>query len=324
MIADEVRDAAGRRAAPSMSVVVAAWGSDALLRQCLSHLDAERARCSTPVEVIVATALPADVAAAVAADFPSIGLEVVPEGTVFTLRARGVAMARGTLVAIIEDHVVVVPGWLSALLQAHADGHRILGGPVDNGVSRSAMGWALYFVEYGMHMPPAAGGAVAAVSGVNVAYDAILLHACRDTWLAALHENEVNDALGAMGHRPWMVPQAVVATHLPMTFGAAAEHLFAGGRQFASYRAERATRMSRALRVLASPGIPLVLFARLVRRVHARRPDRGVWLLRSAGATLVLLTAWAAGELTGYAIPQVRFRSPATAQPGAHGEARPA
>lgn len=27
---------------PDMSVVVAAWGREALLRQCLAHLDAER------------------------------------------------------------------------------------------------------------------------------------------------------------------------------------------------------------------------------------------------------------------------------------------
>lgn len=291
---------------PAMSVVVAAWGSEALLRQCLTHLAAERevSGGAASVEVIAATSLPADVAARVAADFPWVRVETVPGGTVFTLRARGVSLAGGALVAMIEDHVIVAPGWMSALQQAFAEGHGLLGGPVDNGAAQSRVDWALYFVEYGMHMPPAPGGVVASVSGVNVAYDAILLQNCRDTWRKSFHENEVNDALAALGHSPWMVPQAVVSTHLPMSFGAAAEHLFSGGRQFASYRAGRATFGSRLIRVLASPAIPFVLFGRLVERVRARRPDRSAWLLRSAGATFVILTAWAAGELTGYAMPQ--------------------
>ncbi len=289
-----------------MSVVVAAWGNEALLRQCLTHLAAERGASSgaSSVEVIAATSLAADAAARVAADFPWARVESVPGGTVFTLRARGVSLARGALVAIIEDHVIVAPGWMSALQQAHAEGHRLLGGPVENGAVRSSVEWALYFVEYGMHMPPAPGGAVVSVSGVNVAYDATLLQSCRDTWRESFHENEVNDAVAALGHAPWMVPQAVVSTHLPMTFGAAAEHLFSGGRQFASYRAARATAGSRLIRVLASPAIPFVLFARLAQRVRARRPDRSAWLLRSAGATFVILSAWAAGEFTGYAMPQ--------------------
>lgn len=293
-----------------MSVVVAAWGSETLLRQCLAHLATERRTASgdssdaSSVEVIAATSLPGERAARVAADFPWVRVESVPNGTVFTLRARGVSLARGALVAIIEDHVIVAPGWMSALQQAHAEGHMVLGGPVDNGAVRSSVDWALYFVEYGMHMPPAPGGLVSAVSGVNVAYDATLLQSCHDTWRYAFHENEVNDALAAIGHRPWMVPNAVVATHLPMSFGAAAEHLFSGGRQFASYRASRATVGSRLIRVLASPAIPFVLFARLVQRVRARRPDRSAWLLRSAGATFVILSAWAAGEFAGYAMPQ--------------------
>ena len=287
-----------------MSVVVAAWGGDALLRQCLAHLDAERVRGAASVEVIVATSLSDHEAARIASDFPWARVESVPNGSVFTLRARGVALARGALVAIIEDHVTVAPGWMSALQQAHADGHGLLGGPVDNGAVGSAVDWALYFVEYGMHMPPAPGGAVASVSGVNVAYDATLLQSCRDTWQVEFHENEVNDALAAIGQHPWMVPQAMVSTHLPMSFGAAAEHLFSGGRQFASYRAAHATVVTRAVRVLASPAIPFVLFGRLVQRIRARRPDRSTWLLRSAGATFVILGAWAAGEFTGYAMPQ--------------------
>ncbi|WP_411281022.1 glycosyltransferase family 2 protein [Gemmatimonas sp.] len=285
------------------SVVVAAWGNEALLRQCLRHLDAERGRSTASVEVIAATSFPANVTTRLAAEFPWARVESVPNGTVFTLRARGVALARGALVAIIEDHAVVAPGWLSALQQAHMKGHGVLGGPVDNGRDGSVVDWALYFVEYGMYTPPAVAGEVAAVSGVNAAYDATLLRACCDIWQCAFHENEVNDALAAMGQRPWMVPTAVVSSHLPMSFGAAVAHLFAGGRQFAGYRAAPATSGSRALRVLASPAIPFLLFARLVQRIRVRRPDRLAWLVRSAGATFVMLSAWAAGECVGYALP---------------------
>lgn len=284
---------------PGLSVVIASWGSETLLNQCLASLAAQR----DDAEVIVASALPADTLARVQQEYPWVRIEGVPEASVFVLRARGASQARGALIAILEDHVTVVPRWAQALRAAHAAGHGILGGPVDNGLTCSAVDWALYFVEYGLHMPPTSEGLVPAVSGVNVAYDAALLHDCRAIWTTEFHENEVNDALAARHGPPWMVPDAQVATHLPMSLVGAMRHLFDGGRQYAGYRVQPMTTISRAMRIVATPLVPLVLHARIARRVLQRQPGRRWWLLRSAAATLTMLVAWATGELAGYAWP---------------------
>ncbi len=298
--------------APVTSVVVAAWGSAALLKQCLASLAASCAADAHPttgaqsVEIIVATTLRVAELGSITSDYPLIRCISVPSADVFTLRARGAAMARGKLIAIIEDHVVVSASWMHALCSAWERGQVVMGGPVENGTTRSTADWALYFVEYGVHMPSATDDSprdVSAVSGVNVAYDAQRLRSVETTWHSSFHENEVNDVLAALGHRPHWVPQAIVHTHLPMTFGQGVRHLFSGGRQYASYRSGHLGIVTRMGRVLAFPLVPLVMFRRLARRVSTVQPSRSVSLWRSAVPTLVLMAAWAAGECTGYAAP---------------------
>ena len=292
---------APRKDAPRLSVVIAAWCNEALLTRCLESIHAQRDRAAMSMEIIVVTSLPAVTLERMCAAWPQVSGESLPGASVLQLRAAGAARARGDLVAFIEDHVTVGPAWAEALLHVHAAGRGIIGGPVVNGLVRRAFDWALYFVEYGVYMPPMLPGPVPAVSGVNVTYDRALLDGCRSVWQLGLSENEVNDALGVYGHMPYMAPDAWVAAHLPMSLSEAMTHLYQGGRHFAQYRAGKLSRTMRLAWLLASPAVPLVLFVRIARSVVARAPAHARHLVRGVAYFGLILGAWSVGELVGYA-----------------------
>jgi hypothetical protein len=171
---------------------------------------------------------------------------------------------------------------------------------VDNGNTARAYDWALYFVEYGLYMPPWSPGQASILSGINVAYDRTLLESCRSVWEENFRENEVHDVLQAAGYTLYKVPQAGVKSHLEMSFSIAAAHLFSGGCHFGRYRKAQARGLARLFWPLVSPAVPLVLAVRTVRRIVRRQPRRLWKLLAGKLYFLALLLAWSAGEAAGY------------------------
>ena len=283
-------------AAPELSIVVASWSSDESLACCLASLAPQ----SDGAELIVATNRQGG---KLELCYPQARFLCGPEAaTVFRLRTLGADAARGRLIALLEDHCAAGPNWAAALREAYWAGHRIVGGPVENGLRSRAVDWALYFVEYGFYMPPMPAGAAPRLSGLNIAYDRDLLRSCRNVWRESLQENEINDALRAQGHTLHLAPDAVVESFLPMSLGYGMGHLRDGGRHFARYRASRCSSTMRLVWALASPLVPAVLFLRLVRGVVSRRPARLVPLVRALPYLALLLGAWGWGEATGYLI----------------------
>jgi len=279
---------------PDLSITIASWSNDASLERCLASLAPQW----DGAEVIVATNRPGD---ELERRYPQARFLRGPDGaTVFRLRALGAEAARGKLVALLEDHAAAGPRWAAALREAYSAGHRIIGGPVENGLRSRAVDWALYFAEYGLHMPPMPAGAAPRLSGLNLAYDGELLRSCRDVWEDTLQENEVNDALRAKGHTLHLAPDAVVESFLPMTLGYAMGHLRDGGRHFGRYRASRCSTGKRLAFVFASPLVPAVLFLRLARGILARKPGRLLQLVRALPFLALALGAWGWGETTGY------------------------
>jgi hypothetical protein len=282
------------RDTPELSIVVASWSSDESLARCLSSLAPQW----DGAEIIVATNRPEG---DLERRYPQVRFLRAPDAaSVFRLRTLGATAARGHLVALVEDHAAARPCWAAALRKAYREGHRIIGGPVENGLQAHAVDWALYFVEYGYYMPPMHEGPAARLSGLNIAYDRELLDSCRVIWNDTLQENEINDALGAKGYAPYLAPDAIVESHLPMTLGHAMSHLRDGGCHFARYRASRCSRVKRLFWATASPLVPVVLFFRLARAIASRRPRRLLELMRALPFLVPVLLAWGRGETTGY------------------------
>lgn len=282
----------------ALSVVIASWSGEAALTRCLESVIPQAAAA----EVIVAFRGISDLAALLGARFPGVRFVRGPaDASVFLLRSLGVHEARGGLIAMLEDHSTVCTGWREAILAAHADGKLICGGPIENDPESSAYDWALYFVEYGIYMPPLPAGGAPILSGVNIAYDRDTLLSCRAIWDSVFYETDVNAALARAGHKLHLLPQACVQSRLRMPFREAMQHLFTGGVHFGEFRKAKLSRLAQWVWLLASPAVPLVLLARIVRLAVVRQPARVSKIILGLPHLLLLLAAWAAGEAASYA-----------------------
>lgn len=277
-----------------LSVVVASFGGEEALRRCLESLAPQE----QIGEIVVASADPSS--AALAAGFRAARFTPAPaEASVFELRSRGVAAARGDHIALTEDHCVARPDWARALLEAHAAGHAVVGGPVDAGGGLGFCGRALHLCEYADHLPPLRDGAAGALSGVNVCYARPALARCRDVWAEAFYENEVHDALREAGVPLHRASRAIVAANLAFPLGDAMSHLRRGGLRFGLYRINRTPPGRRLLLRALAPLVPVVLLARLLRIVAFRRPSWLALALVALPYEACLLGAWSFGEMAG-------------------------
>lgn len=281
-----------------LSVIVASISDPSTLQRCLDALIPQIPGGEGEILVIRSrSALQADKAIENTSEVQWV--EAPAAADVFELRRLGIERARGSWVALIEDHVEVELGWRMALDRARRAGFHVVGGPVDWGGRGGLYGWALYLSEYGIYMGPRPWGPAQALSGVNVAYGRQHLESCRHSWCRGFHEIEVHEQLRAKGIDLHLEPGAGVRTSLQMPGVIALKHLFSGGRHFGGYRVGRAKGWKRIFWAIASPvGFP-VLAARLWIRTSKRQPEQVFRLFLSWPLVLVMLLAWSAGEIIG-------------------------
>src|SRR3981081_997174 len=120
---------------PMMSVVVATRDRLPVLRRCVDSLRAQRyPRGRMERTVVVAKAPPAgtpECLRAVASEEPWIRVVSQPVALGFAARNRGIAVARGELVAITDDDCTVADDWLPAMATAiEREGADAVGGHV--------------------------------------------------------------------------------------------------------------------------------------------------------------------------------------------------
>lgn len=280
---------------PRLSVVVAAFSGEAALARCLQSLLPQR----EIGEIVVATT--GAVGPSLPPSSPPTRFHLAsPNASVFALRSVGVEDAHGECVALIEDHCTASAGWARALLDAHAGGHAIVGGPVEAASPIGLFPFALHLCEYIAHLPPLAEGPTKILSGLNVSYRRDVLETCHEVWRHAFHENEVHDALRARGtgllHR---ASGATVTAHLAFTPEEAMRHLYDGGRHFGEHRIRESPERRLVLR-LAAPAVFLILLTRLFVTLGQRRPRWLPLALAALPYETALIGAWSLGEARGY------------------------
>jgi hypothetical protein len=184
--------------------------------------------------------------------------------------AEGVRRAAAPLVALVEDHVLLDPGWAEALVAAHAEGWAVVGPVVRIANPESRVAWADFVMGYGPFAEPREGGAVSFLPGHNSCYrrDVLLAQGERlEARLAA--ETIFHWDLARQGARLKLEPRARIA-HLDFgRMGPWLATVFLSARVFAALRVAEWPLPRRIAFALASPLIPPVRFARSLR--HARR-----------------------------------------------------
>lgn len=299
--------------APQLSLVIALVSDTTRARADVHHLLGCLAAIAQqvappPMEIIVPVHDRVDGLETVRARFPHVVLVQASDATPArpgsrehhdVLRARGLAAARGQIVALIEDCGRPRPDFCANVMSAHGGNAAAIGGAIDNGVDRR-LNWAVYFCDFGRYQPPLEAGASDWASDANVSYKRAILESVRSVWEQSFREPAVNGELGARGHRLELGPAVIVDQHRDdLRFGPALRERFVWGRSYAQIRNRTLSGPKRLLYGGLSPILPLILFARMARTAWIRRRRFGKFT-GAAPLILLLLASWSLGEGLGY------------------------
>jgi len=296
---------------PEISVIV---GTSDAARSVLNCLRSIQASCTgLDTELIVADGSHDATASLVESRFPEVTLIRMAPGTLTPhLWAAGLAKARGRQVAFTTGHSTVPSNWSRALSSAIAPGVAGAGGPLALAADSSLTDAATYFLRYSAFLPS---GRVAPheeteIAGDNAMYRGDDLRQHFATFADGFWEIQFHQLLRGEGKKLVMVPAATIEFGRAFTLRAISAQRFAHGRHFGRWRLNTG-REGKARIIAATPIVPLVLLARIARRVvNNGQPQAGSvasgrgqqTLARFVTASPLILwlgACWALGEARG-------------------------
>ena len=283
---------------PKLSIVIATHNAAAVISQALTVLFARTSADST--EVILADSS-TDETATLVGKFPQVRLlhfeEPLP---IHVLRGRGIAIARGAVIAILDPFSFVAEGWERALLEAHrCNPAPVIGGAVDFAGTSRPLAWAAAFNEYGLFMPPVKAGATALLPGCNVSYKREALFDADRPRFPVFWKTFVNSDIQSRGALLWLEPDMLVTLSKPVPFAQFLTSRFDHGRCFAGMRSKSWSPAQRLLYAAGSPLLPLILCWRWSRGFWSKGTKRALFVA-TLPAQLLLFGMWALGEAAGY------------------------
>ena len=215
------------------------------------------------------------------------------------LRARAMALAGGTLIALMEDHARPDPHWCAAIAKAHQAPFSCIGGAMGNLIDR-ALNWAVYFCDYGRYQNPLPEGEAHFASDSNVSYKRAALERVREAWAASFREVIVNGQLMKRGEKVILRRDIIVnQCRAGLSFGPAMRERYVWGRSYSATRNATLTLSKRLVLAAASPALPFVLTLRLARTAAERKTYFGKFMT-AMPLVFVLLLSWSLGEGIGY------------------------
>lgn len=237
------------------------------------------------------------------ADAPRVRVLPQPrEATYAGMRAQGVAAARAPVVAFLEEHVRVRPGWAAAQLAAFRDGWDGVGTAV--AVANPGCGEAdlVGLLSYGLFFPPVDGGESELLPGHNASYRTEVLRSLGDDLEPLLHADlELQRRLRADGRRLCLLPEVTIDHLSEGSLRQLARGVFLFYRCYGPLRARSAgwSRLRRAGYVLATPLVPVYFVTLFGLRLWRRRSPHLRLLLRHVPAVLAVQLCAAAGQALG-------------------------
>jgi glycosyltransferase involved in cell wall biosynthesis len=286
--------------APRLSIVIAVNDAASVIGECLSALERQEGRAL--VEIIVSDSSTDDTPRIVRERFPSVQLLHSDRPlSLPDLRGKGIAIARGEVIAIIDAYSIVDDGWVVKTLAAHdTHPHVVIGGSVDiHEACRSLAGWTIYINEYGMFMPPVRYGETWILPGSNIAYKRrALFDEGGRARFETFWKTFANWDLEAAGQPLLLVPGMGVRLRKPIPFFDYLRTRIDHGRCFGGMRVASRPMGERIVRAAACPLVPFVLLFRWGRE-YVRKGRRLDMFVLTLPLQLLLFGAWAVGEFVG-------------------------
>jgi hypothetical protein len=281
-----------------LTVVVPSVNGVGDLLDCLAALSKQRSEVD--LEVLVADRCGEPLRSEVRRLYPWVRiLEAVPGTTIPDLRALAFSQATAASVAVIEDHVIVPPGWARALLDAQAGAEIVVGGAVENAAVDRVVDWAAFLCEYSHCILPLPEGPASWLTGNNVVYPRALLARYQEVIGGGQWENRLHDAMRRDGVPLVCKPAIRVGHKKHYSVGEYLSQRYLYARSYAGARVANASLGKRLGYGAAALALPPLLMFRTVSRVLAKRRHRAE-LVRSLPLLAVFVVSWAFGEMVGY------------------------
>jgi hypothetical protein len=283
---------------PALSILVPSVNGLHDLLPCCEALARVRERIA--LEVLVVDRLGAAVVSTLRARFPWVVIHEVPTHTTIPqMRDAGFRRAAADVIAVIEDHVIVPPEWGERLLAALAEGHDVVGGPIENAATQRLLDWATFLCEYSACLPPLPEGEAEWLPGNNVAYRRDVLHRYFAVTAQGAWENRLHDAMRADGVA--LICRASLLVGHKKHFGLL-EYMgqrYLYSRSYAGARVQDAPALKRVVIGLAALVLPPLLLARILRSLMAKRVPLAR-IAATAPLIAVFVVSWGIGEVVGY------------------------
>lgn len=294
---------------PALSIVITIVSGARHLENCLAALVRQQDCDPALLEVIVPHDEHDIGIPGLRAKYPGVRFEPValsvdaPPGLCHQhfdeLRAAGLRLAQGRILALLEDHEIPAQDWCKQMLAAHEDPYAAVGGAVENDIQKP-VNQAVCFFDFGRYQLPLSAGFSRFLTDVNVGYKREAFDKIRHVWNERFHEPQVHQALLDNGEKLWLTPDVIVYQHRQgLALARAVRERFIWGRYFAGKRIEQSGLPARAVFCILSVAVPAVILVKMFRNVMARQRLVGVFL-KVLPVTLVLVLCWSLGEFTGY------------------------
>lgn len=279
-------------AEPALTIVIGSNGASASVEGCLAALEPQ----VDGAEVLVCEPVlsPPEVRERFPfARFLERSGALVPE-----LWRDGIDAARGPIVALTISPMRPAPDWV-ATLRERLEEADVVAGAVEPGERLRSADWAEYFCRYSHDaLPFDRHECVESLPGDNAAYRRESLERTRELYRDGFVEPFVNRRLADSGATLRHVPDVVVRQGRSAGAASFVRQRLEHGRDFGRRRGGGASSLANAVAAAGAPLVPLVLTARLVRRLLPQRRFRRP-LATALPFVLLFNGAWAAGEAAG-------------------------
>lgn len=295
---------------PELSIVVAVKDAAANLPRLLAVFADLRADCELLLCVAgEAPTLPPGVVAKVVTK-PKRAL--IPH-----LWRDGILASRGRRVALTTAQCIPAANWVQRSRDADVERWAGVGGAIANDPDASPANWAIFFLRYSAFAPPVEGGLAREIAADNAVYDRAAVLACPDLLEEGFWEPSFHRRFHEAGRALLLDPALLVTHHGLVTPRQFAAQRRAHGHEYGLERGERASWLVALGLLLRSPALPLLIVARIIRRVMAR-PTYRRHLLPSLPWLLAFAVAWSVGEASGYAATLAKHSTISSNVPRGH------
>ena len=218
------------------------------------------------------------------------------------LRALAIRESRAPIVAFVEDHIQVGPGWLAGILRAFEGPWDAVGVEVHNANAQIGISESIAVINYGIWSPPMQAGEKSLLPGNNTSYRREVLLRYEDQLDDLMLSDTVLQWKMAKDGYRLFAESSISIQHLNPTTprnAVTAEYLYHWA--FSAVRAQvfQWPAWKRIRYVLLSAAVPWLRFARLMRLVLRKSPDRFAAYLARSPLILLFLHAAAAGQNMG-------------------------